>query len=199
MSAIRHLGFKFTAVLAFLKLDSKSQPCPDRPRTGLFFTALRCGRAQGFGLCPVRRLICQSSEKSAGWAEKRKGPLITVVGAGCAGWLVLLLLSEYSKIFLSRIGPAVVWIFVGGVVGELNSEPSTAVVISLNKLSNLPSWLWPGWWDLTRCGGQTEIKSPPGPSLQTGSICLCGMLFTFLGIGNAGRKTRRKTGQKSAN
>jgi hypothetical protein len=86
------------------------------------------------------------------------------------------------------------------------------VIISFSWLSNLTGCFFSGW----DCGGQEEVKSPPGPNLHTGSplaksrfsadsICLSTLLFILrdslivnASIGNAVVKTLTKTEQKSA-
>lgn len=69
------------AVFAPLKSVSKSEPCTDEPKAGLFFAVLRYARIRGLGLCPVRRLIRQSSGNSIGSPETKRLLLVTVVGA----------------------------------------------------------------------------------------------------------------------
>jgi hypothetical protein len=73
------------------------------------------------------------------------------------------------------------------------------VIISFCGLSNVTGCFFGGW----DCGGQTETKSPPGPNLHTGSICLLGWLFilrtlplAIAFIGKRGVKTLTKTEQK---
>jgi hypothetical protein len=82
------------------------------------------------------------------------------------------------------------------------AEPSSAVIISFRRPSKLAGCLFVTSED---CGlpGQTETKSPPGPNLHIGSICLFGFSFilitllsVIISIGNRGVKTLTKTEQK---
>jgi len=109
--------------------------------------------------------------------------------------------------------------FIGAAVSVLDTKPSSVLSISAIELSDLGSRFVEGLVGLGAWGGQTEIKSPPGPNLHTGSACLCVWLFIFsvpafwrlykcrrvdnptanISIGDVRMKTLTKTEQKSTN
>jgi hypothetical protein len=56
-------------------------------------------------------------------------------------------------------------------------------MISFTNVSNLRRPLEEGWdTPQSKSGDQSEIKSPPGPNLHKGSICLFARLSIFLPV-----------------